>query len=58
MASIEGAPPKISRWDVVRQSVSENFQSMQTIIIIIIIITHLYSALRSEDTEALAARED
>ena len=28
------------------------------IIIIIIIIAHLYSALRSEDTEALAAHED
>jgi len=27
-------------------------------IILIIIITHLYIALRSEDTEALAAQED
>jgi len=33
---------------------------MMMIIIIIIIITttHLYSTLRSEDTEALAAQED
>jgi len=32
--------------------------TMMMIIIIIIIIIHLYSALRSEDTEALASQED